>query len=89
MSANMVVGLGQQVMWLVVKLAGPVLLFGLVVGVVMSIFQATTQIQEPALAFIPKMAAVMAALLLFGPWMLTNLVDFTQNILGHLMSFVQ
>lgn len=89
MNANFIVGLGEQIMWLIVKLTGPILIFGLVVGLLVSIFQATTQIQEQTLSFIPKIAAVIVAMLIFGPWMLTNIVDFTQHILGNLMAFVQ
>jgi flagellar biosynthesis protein FliQ len=88
MSDTYVIGLGAQVMWLVVKLTAPVLLFGLAVGLLVSIFQATTQIQEQTLAFVPKIIAVIVALLVFGPWMLTSLVDFTTNIFAHLMSYV-
>lgn len=89
MDANFIVGLGEQVMWLVVKLTGPVLALGLAVGLIVSIFQATTQIQEQTLAFVPKIAAVIIALLVFGPWMLATMIDFASNILGNLMSFVQ
>ncbi|MDQ0190544.1 flagellar biosynthesis protein FliQ [Alicyclobacillus cycloheptanicus] len=89
MDANFIIGLGAQVMWLVIRLTGPILLFGLVVGVLVSIFQATTQIQEQTLAFVPKIAAVIVALLIFGPWMLSILLSFSQQILGNLNSFIQ
>ncbi|GLG00575.1 flagellar biosynthetic protein FliQ [Alicyclobacillus sacchari] len=88
MTDTYVIGLGAQVMWLVVKLTAPVLLLGLAVGLLVSIFQATTQIQEQTLAFVPKIAAVIVALLVFGPWMLQNLLDFANSILGNLMSYV-
>lgn len=88
MTDSFVLGLGAQVMWLVVKLTAPVLLFGLAVGLLVSIFQATTQIQEQTLSFVPKIAAAIVALLVFGPWMLRSLVDFTTAILGHLMTYV-
>lgn len=58
------------------------------IGLIVSIFQAATQIQEQTLAFVPKIAAAMVALLIFGPWMLTNLLDFTHQILANLMSYV-
>lgn len=88
MSDSFVMGLGAQVMWLVVKLTAPTLLLGLAVGLLVSIFQATTQIQEQTLAFVPKIIAVIIALLFFGPWMLQNLTNFTSSILGHLMNYV-
>jgi len=62
------------------QLALPVLLFGLVAGILVSIFQAVTQIQEFTLTFIPKMLAVLFALVLFGPWMLSTMVNFLVNI---------
>ncbi|OFW81438.1 MAG: EscS/YscS/HrcS family type III secretion system export apparatus protein [Alicyclobacillus sp. RIFOXYA1_FULL_53_8] len=89
MNANFIMGLGAQVMWVVIKLTAPTLAFGLAAGLIISIFQATTQIQEQTLAFIPKVAAVIVALLLFGPWMLTTILDFTTQVLANLMSFVQ
>lgn len=89
MNANFIIGLGAQVMWVVIKLTAPMLAFGLAAGLLISIFQATTQIQEQTLAFIPKIAAVIVSLLIFGPWMLTTMVDFTSQILSNLMSFVQ
>ncbi|MCL6636880.1 MAG: flagellar biosynthesis protein FliQ [Alicyclobacillus sp.] len=87
MDANAVMGLAAQVMWLVVKLTAPVLGLGLAAGLAVSLLQATTQIQEQTLAFIPKILAVVAALLLFGPWMLTTLLDFTRQILTNLNAF--
>ena len=89
MNANFIMGLGAQVMWVIVKISAPMLGLGLATGLIISIFQATTQIQEQTLAFIPKVAAVIAALMIFGPWMLITILDFTQKILGNLMSFVQ
>ncbi|MDP9728859.1 flagellar biosynthesis protein FliQ [Alicyclobacillus tolerans] len=89
MNAEFIVGLGSQVMWLIIKLVGPILGLGLAAGLIVSVFQATTQIQEPSLTYIPKIAAVIVALLIFGPWMITSMLDFTQSILGHLMQYVQ
>jgi len=88
MTDTYVIGLAAQVMWLVVKITAPVLLLGLAMGLVVSIFQATTQLQEQTLAFIPKIIAVVIALLAFGPWMLQNLIDFSNSILGNLMQYV-
>jgi flagellar biosynthesis protein FliQ len=89
MDANFIIGLGAQVMWIVVKLTAPILGFGLAIGLLVSMFQATTQIQEQTLAFVPKIAAVILALLLFGPWMLATLLDFSREILANLNSFIQ
>lgn len=89
MDASFIIGLGAQVMWVVVKLTAPILGFGLAVGLLVSLFQATTQIQEQTLAFVPKIAAVIVSLLIFGPWMLATLTDFSQSILGQLNTFIQ
>jgi flagellar biosynthetic protein FliQ len=89
MDANFIIGLGTQVMWIVVKLTAPILGFGLAIGLLVSLFQATTQIQEQTLAFVPKIAAVIIALLIFGPWMLATLLDFSHQILANLNSYIQ
>ncbi|MDB5084805.1 MAG: flagellar biosynthetic protein FliQ, partial [Bacilli bacterium] len=89
LTPQFVLNLGQQTFWVVVKLCAPVLLIGLAVGLLVSIFQATTQIQEQSLAFVPKILAVIVSLLIFGPFMLTTLLDFTQSILGNLSSYVR
>jgi len=67
------------------KLGGPVLAVGLAVGVVMSLIQAITQINEPALAFVPKVAAIVATLVLAGPFMLATLRDYTTQLFDHLV----
>lgn len=89
MSATYVMGLGAQIMWLVVKLTAPMLVMGLGVGLLVSIFQATTQIQEQTLSFVPKIIAVIVSLLVFGPWMIATMVNFSQSVLGNLMQFVK
>jgi flagellar biosynthesis protein FliQ len=88
MGADFVIQLGQATLLTVIKLAAPMLCFGLVIGLIVSVLQAATQIQEQTLAFIPKILAVFAALLIFGPWMLRVVLDFTQSILGNLTHFV-
>ncbi|WP_223066785.1 flagellar biosynthesis protein FliQ [Paenibacillus caui] len=88
MSSQFVIGLAGQAVYTVLKVSAPMLIIALVVGLVISIFQATTQIQEQTLAFVPKIVAVLLALLLFGPWMLTTLVDFTYGILNNLSQYI-
>ncbi|GAX90538.1 flagellar biosynthesis protein FliQ [Effusibacillus lacus] len=89
MGSDFVIQLGQEALWVALKISGPILVFGLVVGLVVSIFQATTQIQEQSLSFIPKILAVVVALAVFGPWMLSVILDFTNGIMGNLMQFVR
>lgn len=62
----------------------PVLGIGLVVGLIVSIFQAATQINEATLSFVPKIVACGAALIIFGPWMLRSMMSFTSNLLNNL-----
>jgi flagellar biosynthetic protein FliQ len=69
--------------------AAPPLLIGLGVGLVISIFQAVTQIQEQTLTFVPKLVAVLLSLLVFGPWMINVLTSFAINIMGNLSSVVR
>ena len=88
MDGNFVIGLAQQVISLVVDITGPLLIVGLVVGLIISIFQATTQIQEQTLTFVPKIAAIIIVLLIAGPWMLELLQSFTAHILGNLSSYI-
>jgi flagellar biosynthetic protein FliQ len=89
MGVETVIGLGRSGLELALALAGPVLLFGLVAGLAVSVFQALTQIHEMTLTFIPKIAATVAALVLFGPWMLTKLITFTLGVFTSLPSYVR
>jgi flagellar biosynthetic protein FliQ len=80
MTAQTALGLSQQALWIAVKIAGPVIAAGLVVGVIVSVFQAATQIQEQTLLFVPKVLALLGALALLGGWMMTHLVEFARHL---------
>jgi flagellar biosynthetic protein FliQ len=80
MNQDTVVNLATQAMTLALKIAGPILLVGLVIGLIVSIFQAVTQIQEQSLSFIPKIVALAALIIVMGPWMLDQLVTYAQNL---------
>lgn len=88
MSAETVIDLAQNGVWTVLLVAGPLLLIALVLGLIVSIFQATTQIQEQTLAFIPKIVGVFVGIVFFGPWMLSHMLTFTYNILNNLHRIV-
>lgn len=88
MSTEFVIGLAGQALYTVLKISAPMLGIGLIVGLLVSIFQATTHIQEQTLAFVPKIIAVFLAILVFGPWMLNLMIDFTSNLLGNLASYI-
>lgn len=68
--------------------AAPMLGLGLIVGLMVSVFQATTSIQEQTLAFIPKIIAVFVAILIFGPWMLRIMVEYLTNVLVNLPNYI-
>ncbi|MDQ0184812.1 flagellar biosynthetic protein FliQ [Cytobacillus kochii] len=72
----------------VLIVCGPLLLLALVVGLIVSIFQATTQIQEQTLAFVPKIVAVLVGIVVFGPWMLNYMVSYTSDILSNLTRYI-
>ena len=77
MNQDTVTNLAAQAMTLAMKVAGPLLLVALVVGLIVSIFQAVTQIQEQSLSLIPKIIGVAVVVVLLGPWMLGQLVAYT------------
>jgi flagellar biosynthetic protein FliQ len=77
MTSVFVIGMGRETLYTAMALAAPVLLVGLVVGLVVAIFQAVTSIQEQTLSIIPKMLAVSLTLLVLMPWMLNRIVSYT------------
>lgn len=88
MSADLVIQLGQNALWIVLLVTAPMLGLGLAVGLLVSVFQATTSIQEQTLAFIPKIIAVFVAILIFGPWMLSIMVEYVMNIFVNLPQYI-
>lgn len=84
MSGDLVIQLGQEALMVVLIVCAPMLGLGLTVGLMVSVFQATTSIQEQTLAFIPKIIAVFVAILIFGPWMLSVMVQFFTDIFTNL-----
>ncbi|MCB1995578.1 MAG: flagellar biosynthesis protein FliQ [Burkholderiaceae bacterium] len=81
MDSQQVFTLGQQGLMLLLTVSAPILLTVLVVGLLVSIFQAATQISEATLSFVPKIVAAVAVLALLGPWMLTTLVEYLREML--------
>lgn len=80
MTPQMVVAIGREALSVTIMVAAPMLAFGLVIGLIISIFQAVTQINEMTLTFVPKILAVALALLVFLPWMINMLTDFTRHM---------
>lgn len=87
MNQSMVLYMAKEAVGTVLLVGGPILGISLLVGLLVSIFQAMTQIQEQTLSFIPKVVAVVAVLLLLGPWMLSVLTAYTSNLLTQLATF--
>ncbi len=88
MDAQQVLSAGQQGLYLLLMVSAPVLITVLVVGLVVSIFQAATQINEATLSFVPKVVAAVAVLGFAGPWMMTTLVEYLQRTLQAIPSAV-
>ena len=88
MDAQQVFTFGQQGLYVLMLVAAPVLLTVLTVGVLVSVFQAATQINEATLSFVPKIVAAVAVLAVAGPWMLTTLVEYLQRTLQSIPSVV-
>ncbi len=88
MGQDTVVNLATQAMTLAVEVAGPMLLVGLVIGLVISIFQAVTSIQEQTLTFIPKIVALGVIIVVLGPWMLGQVVNYTENLYNSIPQLI-
>ena len=80
---------GREALFMVMLVSAPMLGLGLIVGVAVSIFQATTQIQEQTLVFVPKIIATFVAILIFGPWILGMVVDFTRDLFMSFNSVIR
>lgn len=88
MTQETVIHLGREALTVALLVSAPVLGLGMIVGIIVSILQATTQIQEQTLTFVPKMITVFVALIIFGPWMLNTIVQFTYNLFSELPNFI-
>lgn len=84
MSPNDAIVIFQKALWMALLISAPMLLFGLVAGLIVSIFQAVTQIQEMTLTFIPKILAVVLSLFIFMPWMLNQMIRYTTETFGKI-----
>lgn len=84
----MVISLAERGVFTVLLVAGPLLILALGIGLLVSVFQATTQIQEQTLAFIPKIVGVFLGLVIFGPWMLDVILSFTEDIFSNLHLYI-
>jgi flagellar biosynthesis protein FliQ len=88
MNSQTVLNLGQSALEVMLMVSGPMLIAALIIGLVVSILQAATQINEMTLSFIPKILGLFATLLLLGPWMLSTLVDYTQRLITSIPNVI-
>jgi len=88
MTPQSVITIGQQALYVMLMLSTPLLLVALIVGLVVSILQAATQINEMTLSFIPKLIAMVAALVIAGPWMITYYVDYVRRLFESIPSVI-
>jgi flagellar biosynthesis protein FliQ len=88
MTQDTVVNLATQAMTLALEIAGPILILGLIIGLLVSIFQAVTSIQEQSLSFIPKIIGVAVLIVVLGPWMLDQMVTYAQNLYTSIPSML-
>lgn len=88
MTPGMVMEIGRQAIEVTLMMSAPMLLAALAVGLIISIFQAATQINEATLQFVPKLVAIFLILLFFGPWMLQYMVDYIQRLFGSIPQII-
>lgn len=88
MTVGDVIDITSQAIWLIIKCSAPMLLASLIVGLIVSIFQTVTSIQEQTLTFVPKILTVFLVLILTGNWILNNIVAFIQDIYSRFGDFV-
>lgn len=84
MSPETIMDMGQQAIYIMLLIAAPLLLAALLIGLIVSIFQAATQINEQTLSFIPKLVGIFLVLIVLGPWMLTLLTDYMRSVLENI-----
>jgi len=84
-----VIDLAQEAIKIIIFVSAPMLGLSLIVGIVVSIFQAATQIQEQTLSFVPKIIAVLGAVLLFGSWMLRTLMEYMQRLYINIDQYIK
>ncbi len=89
MSIEFVTSIGREALFLVLLLSSPLLGFALITGLIISIFQAVTQIQEMTLTFVPKIIVTLLATIIFGPWILRILLNFTSSLLINLPEYIK
>lgn len=83
-----VITISRQTIWIIIKTAVPILLVSTIVGLIISLFQTLTSIQEQTLTFVPKLIAIMIALMLMGSWMLNEIVSYMNILWGNFSQYI-
>ncbi len=89
MNQNIIIDITRQTLWLIIKVSAPILLVSLVVGLVVSILQTVTSIQEQTLTFVPKFLAIFLVIMLFGGWIMTEIRDFTVELMNNISYYIR
>ncbi|BCJ95231.1 flagellar biosynthesis protein FliQ [Anaerocolumna cellulosilytica] len=88
MNENIIIDIARQTLWLIIKVSAPLLIVSLIVGLVVSILQTVTSIQEQTLTFVPKLLAIFLVIMLLGSWMMTEVRDFTIELITNLEYYI-
>ena len=88
MTTDIVVDIAREALWMIIKCSAPMLLVSLLIGLLVSIFQTVTSIQEQTLTFVPKMLGIFINLLICGGWILTSIVEFVVNLYSMFGTYV-
>lgn len=88
MDAGDIIAIARQTIWLIIKTAVPILLVSMIVGLVISLFQTLTSIQEQTLTFVPKLLAIMLVLMIMGPWLLNAIVSYMNILWGSFAQYI-
>lgn len=88
MTPDVVTELGRQALWVALLLSTPILLSALIVGLIIAMFQAATQINEQTLTFVPKLLVIGAIMVLAGPWLITVLLDYTRDLIRSIPTLI-
>jgi len=86
MNEAAVLEVGREALWVILKAAGPIMLSGLVIGLLIALFQALTTIQEMTLTFVPKIIVIFGAVIFFMPWMMQTVIEFTRQLFDRMVA---
>ena len=86
MNEAAVLEVGREALWVILKTAGPIMMAGLGIGLIIALFQALTTIQEMTLTFVPKILVIFSAVILFLPWMMSTVIEFARSLFDRMIS---